>query len=407
MIDQTSQERKSLSPFFVPALGLAYFSSNISNSIVSLLAVDIAKTYLGSTSGTSVGITSQLNTFNGAATVVFALLLSFLALRFRHNRLFFVGVVFVIASAIGSFFAPTLLVLQLFFALEGAGSVMIWIMATTLIGDYVSPEKKGKALSCLIGIGSFASLLSVFLVSYIANAESWQANYLLLVLPFSAASLVIASIFLPKKSLTKPDSSVRNPYFSSFRQIFSNKSAIACLVTNLFTLASGQIALFAIAYYRTQFLVPREWTSGIMSVALVIFVVSPLISGRLINRFGPKRLSIVSTTVASFCLLMIFFVSNMWVAFAFDMLHVWFGAFSIPAFLVLVLEQNPNSRGTMMALNSLFNNIGKTIAPAIGGALLVVTSGYYGSVGIVFGGLSLIGAVLLFFFVKETKKTAV
>jgi len=144
-----------------------------------------------------------------------------------------------------------------------------------------------------------------------------------------------------------------------------------------------------------------------MSVALTIFVVSPLISGRLINRFGPKRLAIGSTAVASFCLIMIFIVSNVWVAFVFDMLHVWFGAFSVPAFLALVLEQVPSYRGTMMSLNSLFNNIGKTIAPAIGGALLVVTSGYYPSVGLVFGGMSLIGVVLLFFFVKETKKTTV
>jgi len=141
-----------------------------------------------------------------------------------------------------------------------------------------------------------------------------------------------------------------------------------------------------------------------MSVALAIFVVSPLISGRLINRFGPKRLSIVSTIVASFCLIMIFVVSNVWLAFVFDMLHIWFGAFSVPAFLALVLEQVPYYRGTMMSLNSLFNNIGKTVAPAIGGALLVLTSGYYASVGLVFGGMTLIGVAILFCFVRETKK---
>lgn len=404
MLNQVPQEKKPLSPFFLPALGLAYFSSNISNSIVSLLAVDIAKTFLGSTSGASVGITSQLNTFNGAATVVFALLLSFLAVRFKHNRLFFVGVVFVIVSAVGSFFAPTLLILQLFFALEGAGSIMIWIMATTLIGDYIQPEKKGKALSYLVAIGSAASLITTFLVGFIANTEGWRANYLFLVLPISAAGLALAAVFLPTKPITNKEINNKNPYFSSFKQILSNNSAIACLLTNLFTLASGQIALFAIAYYRTQFAVPREWTSGIVSVALLISIASSLISGRLINRFGPKRLAVLSTAGASCFLIMIFFVSNVWLAFCFDMLHIAFGFFSIPAFLALVIEQVPGSRGTLMSLNSLFNNIGKTIAPAIGGVLLVVTSGYYASVGLVFGGMTLIGVAILFFFVKETKK---
>ena len=169
-------------------------------------------------------------------------------------------------------------------------------------------------------------------------------------------------------------------------------------------MASGQIALFAIAYYRTQFAVPREWTSGIVSVALLISIASSLISGRLINRFGPKRLAVLSTAGASCFLIMIFFVSNVWLAFCFDMLHIAFGFFSIPAFLALVIEQVPGSRGTLMSLNSLFNNIGKTIAPAIGGVLLVVTSGYYASVGLVFGGMTLIGVAILFFFVKETKK---
>ena len=87
------------------------------------------------------------------------------------------------------------------------------------------------------------------------------------------------------------------------------------------------------------------------------------------------------------------------------MLHVWFGASAIPAFICLVLEQAPQHRGTMMSLNSLFNNMGNAIAPAIGGALLVLTSRFYGAIGVVFGSMSLAGAAVLIFLVGDTTKT--
>jgi MFS family permease len=116
---------------------------------------------------------------------------------------------------------------------------------------------------------------------------------------------------------------------------------------------------------------------GIYEVASVMYVVGTLVSGRFVNRFGAKRLAVLSTLLAAFFTIGFFFIPNLWVAFTFDMLHVWFAAFATPPFVYLVLEQIPKSCGTMMALNSLFNNIGNAVAPALGGALLAFTSGIY------------------------------
>jgi MFS family permease len=71
----------------------------------------------------------------------------------------------------------------------------------------------------------------------------------------------------------------------------------------------------------------------------------------------------------------VFFVPILWLAIALDMMHVWFAAMALPAFAILVLEQIPKYRGTLFFLNSLFNNVGKVLAPSIGGALLVFSSG--------------------------------
>jgi len=83
------------------------------------------------------------------------------------------------------------------------------------------------------------------------------------------------------------------------------------------------------------------------------------------------------------------------------MLHVWFAAFATPAFVYLVLEQVPSSRGTMMSLNIMFNNIGNIIAPALGGALLFLTSGIYGAVGLALGSITILGSTVLLFLAKD------
>jgi predicted MFS family arabinose efflux permease len=89
------------------------------------------------------------------------------------------------------------------------------------------------------------------------------------------------------------------------------------------------------------------------------------------------------------------------------MLHVWFAATSTPAFVYLVLEQIPKSRGTVMSLNTLFNSIGNAIATAVGGVLLVFTSEIYGAVGLALGSITIAGSAILIFLAKDTTRTPV
>ena len=44
-----------------------------------------------------------------------------------------------------------------------------------------------------------------------------------------------------------------------------------------------------------------------------------------------------------------------------------------------------------MSLNQVFDNIGNVIAPAVGGALLVLTAGVYGAIGLALGIMTIAG----------------
>ena len=395
--------KNKMQRFLIPALAIPYFSSSFSNIIISLLAVDIAKTFFGDSSAVAMGLTSQLNTFNAFATVIFAVALSFLAIRFKYKTLFAFGIALVFISAIGSFLAPSLLALQIFFAVEGAGSIIVWIMTTTIIGDILPREKKAKAISYIISIGYAATLISILLVNTITSVAGWRSNFLFLVLPFSTLSLAFAAFVIPKNP-KKEVTQNKIKYFEGFRQILTNRSATACLIATLLTLCHGQIGIFAIAFYRNRFSMPLEWATVIFEIGALIFVISPIISGRLVDRIGAKRLALTMISLSAICLSAFFFIPNLYGAIFLDMLHIVFGAASIPAIIYLVLEQTPNHRGTMMSLQSIFNNAGDAIGPAIGGALLVLTSGFYPSIGLAFGLITFAGAAVLLFFVKDTTK---
>ena len=76
------------------------------------------------------------------------------------------------------------------------------------------------------------------------------------------------------------------------------------------------------------------------------------------------------------------------------MLHVWFTSMAGVAYISLIIDQIPKSRSTLMSLNRMFNSLGETIAPAMGG-------GIYGSIGLVHAGLTFVGLIILHLYAKD------
>ena len=400
-IETPAPVEKPPGKLFLPSLAIALFSVNITNATITIVAVDIAKTFFDSANASAVAAVSQLNTVNAVAEVIFALLLSILAIRFRHKPLLLVGVIFVVISAVGSFLAPTLLSLMLFNAVEGIGSIIVTVLAFTVLGDSLPANKKTNAISYLRTVGPAAGLVGTFLIGFITNFGGWRSNFLFLALPASAAGLILTSFVLPSKPREKPAANKQNPYVRSFKQVFTNRSATALLVASLLTVAGTQVAIFAIAFYRTQFGVPRDWTVGIVAAAAAMLMLSPLVAAPLVKKFGAKRIAVSSALLTAFFTMTFFFIPNFWGCLVLDMLHVWFTGIAGTAFVCLIIDQVPKSRGTMLSLSSFFDKIGYIIAPAVGGALLVLTDGLYGAIGLALGMMTIAGALILFLFAKD------
>ena len=391
---------------------IAIFAVNISTPMLSLLPVDMAKTFLPdsfapgtspATQKAAVGVVKQTDAINSVFEVVAAVALSFLAIRFRHKSLLLVGVGLVLVSAVGAYFSPTLPTMQAFFALEGFGTVMVTAMGLTMIGEYVPMQKKAKASSYLVAAGSAAYLIGVVIINRVTNFGGWQLNFLLLTLPVAALGLILSFIALPNKQNAKSESSTneKTPYWATFRRILKNKSAILYLIGYMVSsmVVTGS---FAMSFYMQEYGLSIDSATVISMTALTITVIASIVMGRIISKKGAKILIIASAIADGILTIMFVFMPSYSLAIPLDMVHVWMYATVFVGFTALALDQVPESRGTFISIRAMFRYIGVAIGAAIG-ATLLSTFASYQAVGIAFGVIS-ITIVPFILLVKDTTK---
>ena len=404
-------EKESAGKFFVPTLTLVFFAITISTPMLGLLPLDMAKTFFPESfvAGTSVavqraaiGAITQISTVNSVFEAAFAVVMGALVVRFKHKSLLLVGVLLLFISAIGSFFAPTLPILQVFFALEGAASIMVGIMGLTMVGEFLPSQKKAKAVGYLVAATSLATLVGIPLIGLITSFGGWRLNFMLFVLPVSVLGLILAFIALPRKSSIKPLVPDKNAYLTSFKQVLVNKFAVSCLIGGMLG-SAVVVGLFAVTFYRQQFGVSLGFATGIMLVAALMFVVASLVIGRLVGKTGAKKLTVIGALGNGIFTIVFFFMPNLWIALPLDMVHVWFGAAGFTAFSCLALDQVPQFRGTMMSMKSMFHNIGAAIGAAVGGAMLILFSSYQ-AVGIALGAISIASGAVFYFLTKDPEE---
>jgi predicted MFS family arabinose efflux permease len=397
---------------FILVITIAFFAVNVSTPMLSLLPVEMAKTFLPgsfapgtlpSSQKAAVGVVKQTDTINGVFEVVAAVVLSFLAIRFKHKSLLLVGVGLVLVSAVGAYFSPALPIMQAFFALEGFGTVMVTAMGLTMIGEYVPMQNKAKAASYLVASVSASYLIGVVIINRITNYGGWQLNFLLLTLPVAVLGLIIAFKALPNKQNSKSELSTneKNAFRATLKRILKNKSAILYLIGYMVS-AMVVTGSFAMPFYMQEYGLSIDSATVISMVALATTVIASIVMGRIISKKGAKILIIGSAIVDGIFTMIFVFMPSYSLAIPLDMVHVWMSATVFVGLTALALDQVPESRGTFISIRSMFRYIGITIGAAIGATLLSAFASYQ-IVGIAFGVIS-ITIIPFIFLVKDTTK---
>jgi predicted MFS family arabinose efflux permease len=121
----------------------------------------------------------------------------------------------------------------------------------------------------------------------------------------------------------------------------------------------------------------------------------------MVKKFGRKRVTVLFLLFAGVFFGLLTNVGNLWLTYLVYFLGPFCMGIGTPSVVSLFLEQIPSYRSSMMAFTSAFANMGSALGAALGGAILIWSN--YSSLGIVLGSFGVLGSLLIYFFVKDTR----
>ncbi len=383
----------------------AVFAVNIIDAFVPLVLPEIASTY-----GITLGRAATLAAFSSLAGVATGFLLSAASIKLRYKTLLAVGVATTPVCVLGVYLAPSFLIAQLFYALNGVGSVMVAAMSTSLIAELYPLNKKATRISWSASTAFIAVMVASPITGLLANngsVSSWRDSLLWFLLPATILCLLFTILFVPSKT-SLHETSRKAPFMNGFREILANISARACLVNSILGSIWLASSVFGSAFYANVFSLSPVSRGLINTLTLGVLVAGLLTGGFLVNPVGRKRLMVTSAftavVVAVLSYVLMVFVPNLWLGIGVRSISFFFGGFVFAAGPNLLVEQVPKYRGTVMSLAQGLSGIGVAIGIFVGGAALnflgTSTQAYSISIGLL-GLLGLMGTLVLFLFARD------
>jgi len=384
----------------LPALVFSNFATSTLPILTTLFLIELSKTF-----EVNRGLMGQSNTLASIVAVIFALVVAVVSTRFSDRTLILIGMLFYLVSAIGCYLAWDFSSILVFYSLNGVAQAMIAPMTNALIGDYVPSSKSAKAIGWTIAAGSSAAFIGAPIMAFLSGFGGWRIPLLIFITPLSLIALLIMSVSIPSEK-QKARAGPNDSYARSCVGVVSNRSAIGCLVGNVFRVAVASALLF----YGTAFMIERfglsiDSASFVTLVIALFFTLGSLTEQRVIRKRGRKKSAVGTVLLAGFFTVFYAYAPSVWLSLAFISVAGWFDGLAASASTSLTLDQIPEQRGTMMSLFTMFAGVGTAIGAGIGGFALIVYG--YGALGISLGSMGVIAAIVFkFATVDPTAKTA-
>jgi DHA1 family inner membrane transport protein len=335
----------------------------------------------------------QINTLSSAVSVVFALLMGVLSVRFRHKSLLLAGLVALSGSAVGCFFAWDLNSAFAAYALSGVGIAMVGPMCFALVGEHLALSKRAGAVGQIVAGGSLAYLVGAPIMGVLADFGGWRTSLLGFVMPFSLVSLLLAFVGVPTKPSGDQASCEKHTYVEGLREIVSHRSPIGCLVGNVLRNAAFAAVLFySAAFFIERFALPEGIASFVILGAALSYTLGSVASGWFVNRHGRKPSTVLTALLAGLFTMSYAFPPDPWLSFILLAVATWFSGMVATSASSLTLEQVPEFRGSMMSMGSVATSLGSVVGASVGGVALIYFD--YEVLGGILGGMGIIAAVV-------------
>jgi len=401
MEEEKSTNIQSSSRLILPSLVLSRFATQPSGLITGLLLIEIGNTF-----GTQVGVTGQIGAVSSMVSLIFALLIGILSVKFRNKSLLLIGFLCYIVSALGCSVAQNFDLMILAFSLSGVGMAIVRPMSSVLAGEHIPLERRARAIGWILAGGSISYLVGAPVVSYFEGIGGWRMAFLGFMFPVSLLSMVLAIIGIPSKGSSLGVKVIGQNYLEGFKRVFTNKSAISCLIGASLGMATWTATLtYSISFFRQRFLIPTSWASIILSGLALFFTLGSLSGGYLINIYGRKNFTILSTFLLGMITIIFLNLGIFWLSLFLALLCCVIAGMRYSASDNLTLEQIPEFRGTMMSISSAASSLGSSLGAGIGGMAILIWN--YGGMGFSLGVFGLVASIIYFQFARDPTRTAI
>jgi predicted MFS family arabinose efflux permease len=392
-LDNT-EEKGSPGTLFLPSLVISYFATGPLALSVALFLVDIGNAF-----NVPVGVMGQINTPYSVVAFIFALFMGILSVRFKHKPLLLIGLLLISISALGCLLAPDFTVMLVSYSLSGLGWAMVSPMSVTLIGEHFPLEKRASAIGWIIAGGALSYVIAP-VIALIGGFGGWRFTLLGFVIPIILVSFLLALVGLPSTSRSHQPELNGKMYVRSFKEVLTNRSAASCLIGDVLRSASFiAILIYGASFFRQRFFVSVDFASIWILGAASCYTVGSLVSGPIVNRFGRKASTVLTTLLAGIFTISYAYMSNLWLSLELSFISSWFFGVVASAANSLVLEQVPEFLSTMMSIDSAVLNLGSALGTAFGG-LALLSFGYEG-LGIVLGVMGVASAFVFQFLTND------
>ena len=381
------EEKRSPGKLVQPSLVLSRFAVQPHGLLIGLLLVDIGLTF-----GVPVGVAGQIRTVSYVASVVFALLMGVLSLRFRHKSLLLIGLLLLNISALSCAFASSFIMMVIFFSIWGIALAIVGPMGLTLVGEHFPREKRASVIGWIFGGNALAYVVGAPAIGFIAGVGGWRLAFLGFVVPIALFSFLLAIKGVPSSSSRQSALGMRD-YLAGFKGVFSSISADACLAGNALSMASwAAILTYSASFLRQRFMVSTGFASIAVLVAALCFFSGSVVGGRIVKKLGRKTVTVLAAFFAGVFTFAFANYPDLWLS----MILAFIGSFSaglrVTASNSLTLEQVPEFRGTMMSISSAADNAGSSLGAGIGGAALLLFN--YEGMAISLGAMGIAAAIV-------------
>jgi MFS family permease len=172
-------------------------------------------------------------------------------------------------------------------ALQGVGAAFLMTLAVALLRDTAGEGRLGRAMGLMGTVSAVGTALGPSVGGLLVSLAGWPGVFLAQV-PLALATLVLASLFLPRDADRAPAAAAgfRIPHAVDL----SSNRLVPGLVANVLVAAVMMTTLVVGPYYLGLGLGLSEMQAGlVMSVGPAISILAGVPSGRAVDAFGASR----------------------------------------------------------------------------------------------------------------------